>query len=408
MVRRGSVTKPVAVRETEKLKPILAGLGIFVLVWLALILAFAAQLVFGASFPWNAAIRTSALDWLPWVVLSPLVCWLAFRFPLERGKLATNIPLHLLACFLVVTACGWLVDTLAPRPVPGPGPRAEARRAARDFPPPNREGLPPPPLEAVRRARDLNRRAIWATVALTRSKLNVPVYWVIVSAAHALALYRRVQERDRRALELTAGLSQAKLQALRLQLQPHFLFNTLNAIATLVHRDADAADEMITHLSELLRVSLEVSDQEVTLGREMELLDHYLAIERTRLGDRMQVRKEIDLAVMDALVPALMLQTLVENAVRHGIEPRAGPGTVVIKAAREGDRLSITIEDNGAGLKLVGSQTGRRGIGLANSESRLRELYGDHGRITLREPPSGGLAVELEIPWRRVASTVSS
>jgi len=180
------------------------------------------------------------------------------------------------------------------------------------------------------------RPQFWAVVFWSRSKLNLPVYFVIVSVVHAFRFYRRVQERDRRSLELEASLSRAKLQALRLQMQPYFLFNTLNAIGV--------------------------------------------------------------------AVPTLVRQTLVENAIRHGIEPKPGGGRVGIEAWVESGTLRVRVSDEGVGLNSVGALSERRGIGLANTESRLTELYGFNGKLTMRAPESGGVVVDMELPARTISN----
>jgi two-component sensor histidine kinase len=401
------------------------------LVWPLIMAAFAAQLVFSADFTWSQAMRSSLHDWLPWLLLSPLVWILARHFPLERGRLRWSVPLHVVACAAAIAFAGWFTDVArlgAPGPPPGaafPGPRGEARRLEREraiaaaagteeagspaLPPQQqaRPGGPPGPRGPAGRGRvqaEVQRRFLHLLV-WTRTKLDLPVYWIVVSVAHALAFYRRAEERARRTLELEAGLSQAKLEALRLQLQPHFLFNTLNAVSTLVHRDPEAADEMIASLSQMLRVSLETREQEVPLRRELELLDCYLEIEQVRLGERLRVERDIDPGVLEARVPALVLQTLAENAVRHGLEPRNAPGLLALQASRSGDRLRIVVRDDGVGLKPADSRTERRGIGLANTEARLRELHGNAASLVLREPPEGGVVVEIELPYRTATAT---
>jgi LytS/YehU family sensor histidine kinase len=234
---------------------------------------------------------------------------------------------------------------------------------------------------------------------LLRANFDLAVYLIVAAAAHALAFYRRAQERDRHALELAAGLHRAKLDALRLQLQPHFLFNSLNAISTLVHRDAHAADNLLTDLSDLLRLSLLTTDNEVPLARELELLDRYLAIEQARLGDRLRLVRDIEPAATSALVPTFVLQPLAENAVRHGLEPRSAPGTITISARREGDTLRLVVADDGLGL--AADQSGARGgIGLANTEARLQALHGAAAKLELHTPPEGGLRVEITLPFR--------
>lgn len=234
---------------------------------------------------------------------------------------------------------------------------------------------------------------------LLRFNFDLAVYLIVAAAAHALAFYRRAQERDRHALELAANLNRAKLDALRLQLQPHFLFNTLNAIATLVHRDAHAADNLIGDLSDLLRLSLLTTDHEVPLAREIELLDRYLAIEQTRLGERLRVVRDIDPGAIGALVPTFVLQPLAENSIRHGLEPRSAPGTITISARRDGDLIRLAVADDGVGLS-PGPQGSRRGIGLANTEARLQALHGAAAKLELHTPPEGGLRVEITLPFR--------
>ncbi|MFM8358987.1 MAG: sensor histidine kinase, partial [Verrucomicrobiota bacterium] len=230
-----------------------------------------------------------------------------------------------------------------------------------------------------------------------RARLNFPLYWVLVSVAHALLFYRRAQDRERRALELAASLAEARLRALRMQLQPHFLFNTLNAIATLVHENPAAADDMIASLSDFLRLTLERGDRpEQPLRDELEFLDRYLEIERVRFGDRLQVRREIDPATLDTRVPTLLLQPLVENAVRHGLEPRRETGIITLTARRDGPGLHLAVADNGVGWSKAIPV--REGVGLANTRARLHELHGAHASLALAETPGGGATVVILLP----------
>ena len=237
----------------------------------------------------------------------------------------------------------------------------------------------------------------------------MPVYWVVVCGAHALLFYRRSQERERRALELAASLAQAKLQALRMQLQPHFLFNTLNAISTLVHRDAAAADEMIGNLSDFLRLTLENADRpELPLGEELEFVRCYLAIEQVRFGDRLRVDYDVPAELRSVAVPTLILQPLVENALRHGLEPQTGGGTLRIEARRMGDSLQISVIDNGRGLPAQPPQ--RTGIGVANTRERLRERFGANSGagLVMDSPAGGGTAAILTLPLSATATAVIS
>jgi hypothetical protein len=237
-----------------------------------------------------------------------------------------------------------------------------------------------------------------------RANVSAAVYVIVACFAHAFAYYRRAQDQEKEAMTLAAGLSRAKLDALRLQLQPHFLFNTLNAISTLVHRDPRAADELIGDLSELLRLSLQTADHEVPLSRELELLECYLAIEQTRLGSRLRIVREIDPQALAALVPTFVLQPLAENAVRHGIEPRLAPGTITIRADLVGGNVRLVVSDDGVGLKNSPGGGTRRGIGIANTEERLRALHGAAAHLDLLAPETGGVQVQIVLPFRTTSA----
>src|ERR1043166_9577784 len=200
-------------------------------------------------------------------------------------------------------------------------------------------------------------------------------YVALIGLAHAGVFYRRYREREQQASLLESRFNQARLRALQSQLQPHFLFNTLNGIATLVRRDPATAEEMLLSLSDLLRISLSSSHrQEIPLREELDFLGRYLAIQRMRFGDRLRVTEEIEPSAMDCLVPALVLQPLVENAIRHGLEPSGQPGKLRITASRDGEWLKLTVEDNGVGLP--SPERNNTGVGLANVRERLTALPG--------------------------------
>jgi two-component sensor histidine kinase len=286
---------------------------------------------------------------------------------------------------------------------PGPGPRGPWRQT-----PPTPETAPPPqppqPWLPAPEARPLEPVEAQRRNVILRAKFNLPVYWVLVSLVHTLRFYRRAEERARKALELEARLADAKLQALRMQLHPHFLFNTLNAIAALVHKDPRAADDMITNLSELLRATLDTAAQEIPLRQELEFLDRYLEIQQMRFGDRLRVEKDLDAAALDALVPTLILQPLVENAIRHGIEPARGPGVVTLRARRaESGLLRLSVRDSGGGA--APREKSSPGIGLANTRARLEALYGRAARLSLHADAEGGFTVEMEIPFRDASTS---
>jgi LytS/YehU family sensor histidine kinase len=216
-------------------------------------------------------------------------------------------------------------------------------------------------------------------------------YLVLASAAHAAFFYRRAKERE-------ASLATARLEALRTQLEPHFLFNTLNTISGLVHAEPDRADAVITALGDLLRLTLETSEaRELPLREEMRLVDAYVAIMQARFEERVKSVVEISPEARDALVPAFILQPLVENAVRHGLEPLPAGGTVRISARREGERLRIEVADDGAGLRE--DAPSREGIALANTRARLRALHGERASMELRAGERGCI-VSLKLPFR--------
>lgn len=198
--------------------------------------------------------------------------------------------------------------------------------------------------------------------------------------------------------QLQSRLDQAQLQTLKLQLHPHFLFNTLNAITALIHRAPDRAERMVSGLSELLRISLgSAAEQEVTLAREVEVLEHYVDIQRERFQGRLRVRVDVAPGLGEALVPNLILQPLVENAIKHGIGPRVAGGLVEVIARREDDALALAVRDDGVGEASAGAR--REGVGLANSRSRLASLYGDAHRFAAGSRPSGGFEVSIVIPF---------
>jgi two-component sensor histidine kinase len=239
---------------------------------------------------------------------------------------------------------------------------------------------------------------------IVRPGLDALAFITLIGLANVGVLHRRFREREQQAVLLESHLNQARLQALQAQLQPHFLFNTLNGIATLVRRDPAAAEEMITSLSELLRLALNQSArQEILLRDELEFLKRYLEIQQMRFHDRLKVEQSVEPSALDCAVPALLLQPLVENAIRHGIEPSPAPGKVWIGAARDGARLVLTIEDNGVGLKENSDSTG---IGLANVRARLVTLYPRDHEFQFGPREGGGVKVRISIPWVTMEETV--
>jgi two-component system LytT family sensor kinase len=357
--------------------------------WLETALIFAAWAVFGLllahqsyiqsslggrQMPWVTALRPALLEATLWAFTTVAIFWLARRFPLERGRMLRGIIVHLVAAVVIALArsglmvfLGWYLSWGRVRPF---------------------------------------SLQFWGT-----SSQNVLYYALLLGLAHLVLYYRRYRERELTAEQLARGLTEARLQALKMQLQPHFLFNTLNAISALIPAEAQPARRMVARLGDLLRATLEHEDtQEVTLREELAFLEPYMEIEQARLEDRLTVVMKIAPETLDARVPHLILQPLVENAIRHGIAARIEPGTVEISALRGSDDrfLLLEIRDDGGGLSHASDVRSRRGVGLTNIRSRLEQLYGNEHRFTLENQVGGGVLVRIGIPYRRGATSERS
>ena len=252
----------------------------------------------------------------------------------------------------------------------------------------------------------------WWTYAqrqyLTQLDWMLATYFCVVALGHAIAYWREAEERAISAARLQTRLAEAQLQALQRQLQPHFLFNTLHTISSLMRSDVEAADEMIDRLSELLRMSLRSTAQEVSVKQEIEILQSYLAIEQTRFRDRLSVTMDVDPGVLDARVPHLLLQPLVENAVRHGIAPRARPGRIDVRVFRHGEQLRLEVQDSGDGLPPDKLLALNDGVGLSNTRARLGHLYGTDHRFAFENLTGGGFQVSIGIPFHTGPAAVEA
>lgn len=345
--------------------------GIFTLITLAFATSnYATYAVKGEPEPWWPWVWWSAAEWYSWALLVPFIVWVARTTPLDGERWRAALARHL-AAWLVVHAV--LVIILA----------------ALDY-----------VFDATMRPMGMPRLLL--LYGTKKVGFNLLVYAGVATVAHAMDLYARMRERERRALQLETQLTRAQLEVLKSQLQPHFLFNTLHAISALMPRDILAADRVVTRLGDLLRLSLQGTGQEVSLRQELEFLRLYLDIQETRFPDRLTVVVDTPPDTLDALVPSLLLQPLVENGIRHAIEPRAGAGTIVVRARRSGDRLAIEVTDDGPGIDRAATKPNGNGIGLANTRQRLEQLYGADHRFALRnqDPPATGLVVALDIPFR--------
>ena len=321
---------------------------------------------FGNPVPWRHAVGHSLADWYLFAALSIPVSVLAARFAIERANWKRRAGIHLAAG--VLFSLSWITARA------GIGIWQGSVGAA-------------------------SFSTLFGSLLVKTFYFNLFVYGVVVSVAHAFDYYRKFHEREVNTLELEKRLTQAKLQALQMQLNPHFLFNTLHAISALVHKDAEAADRMISRLSLLLRYTLESTDaHEVSLKEELAFLDRYLEIEKTRFGNRLSVLHDIDPETLNARVPNLLLQPLVENAILHGIEPQSKPGRIELRAHRDNEHLRIEVRDNGAGLP--GADLPSEGVGLTNTRARLQQLYGNRQSIEFSNAAEGGLRVRVTIPFR--------
>lgn len=300
-----------------------------------------------------------SLIWYACFASAPLFIWLSRRFPFDRKRWSSSLAVHLAVVALLALITAWLQYHVSYRGSP----------------------FAPPLLDFMK-------------VAMITGTLP---FVTVGTAAHALAAWARAHERELEAERVRSQLAESRLEALSAQLQPHFLFNTIQGISTLITRDPAAADEMLTSLSDLLRDVLRRSDQrEVELCEELRVLESYLDISRRRFGDRLTIMLAVDDAVTRALVPFFILQPLVENALHHGISSHAGAGTIEIAAERTTDQLLLTVSDDGPGTVVPDT---RRGIGLANTRARLQELYGSAASLELGRRPEGGFRVTVAIPY---------
>ena len=314
--------------------------------------------------------------WFLWALLAPLIFRLSRWFRIGRDGWLRNSIIHIVACLTlafvhraVYLIVGWALHV------------------------------------AVYRQHS-SVRALYQSDILFNLPTGYMSYGTFMLISFVIDYYRRYQREELRASRLKGELAQAQLQALKMQLQPHFLFNTLNSISALLDEDVDAADEMLARLGDFLRMTLQNSGaQQVRLHEELEFLRCYLQIERVRFQDRLTVSFDVAAEALDALVPNLILQPIVENAIRHGVVTQAGPGRIAVRAALRNGELVLEVQDNGPGLASLqdaASKTGG-GVGLSNTRARLEHLYGAAQRLEMSDARGGGLLVTLEIPFERAA-----
>jgi two-component system LytT family sensor kinase len=361
-------------------KRLLLNWALPVAVWLAAALigttfSYDFRVHIGRPMAWLEVARVYFVAYFIWgAIFTPIVVWLCKRFVIEKRNWSSMMGLHVLFS-IVVAGCNALI-------------RAPLHRFVY-------------PSEPQHTHSDLFRNYF-----LANAYDDMWMYWVVAAIAFGFMYYRKYKEREVQAVQLEAQLTRARLEMLKMQLQPHFLFNTLHSVSALMRKDVDGAERVIAQLSDLLRISLESADQqEITLKKELEFLEGYLDIEQTRFRDRLKVEYYIDSDCLDACVPNMLLQPIVENAVRHGIAPHSKPGVIEISARREGHSLRMSVTDNGKGMGADGPK--RKGLGLANTRERLQQHFPGRYKLELVDVPTGGLAVNVLIPFSTEQATNS-
>lgn len=309
--------------------------------------------------------------WVLWAALAPVVFTLTRRFPLELKTAIPNSLVHLAAALalsvlhrIVYLPVCWLLYVDAYRKKP-------------------------------------SLLDLYASDLFFNLQTGLMCYGTILLVSNVIDYYERYQAGELQTSQLNAQLAEAQLQALRMQLQPHFLFNTLNSISALQLTNVEAANQMTARLGDFLRMTLDnVGTPLVTLREEMEFLRSYLAIERIRFQDRLQVTMDIAPETLDLKVPNLLLQPLIENAIKYAVVKSTGQGVIVLRAKLKSGELQIEVEDNGIGLQLPhnSNRATRGGVGLANTKARLEQLYGHAHRFELQNATSGGVLVTIAIP----------
>lgn len=368
-------TKGMPVRERGLLElRWVRWLGTF-FIWTAVGLFFASQAllwdryVFREPITWERALTLNLTFYYIWGFFSPIVLWLGKKFRLERKSLFRSLIVHIPTSALFTATQLIIAETVFQSIRPSPLKLYEA-------------------FQAVQFSFAFNFH------------INLVTYWVILGFGYSRDYYKKFRDRELRATQLEAQLSQAQLQALKMQLHPHFLFNTLNTISSLMHKNVHDADRVLARLGDLLRYSLRnVGIQEVTLKEELEFLQRYLEIEQIRFGERLKIQIMIDQSLSEAKVPNFILQPLVENAIRYAVGPRTSGGKIEISAVRVNGNLKLSVKDDGPGLPNDHQAISSEGVGLRNTRERLQQLYGDQHEFKLTSKPQDGLNVNITIPF---------
>lgn len=348
-------------------------------IWTLFGFVFASQFALQNQYSKNPSQLWQILSWqmfsgYVWFAMSPLIYLLGKRFPIEKGKWRASLAVHFVASFIFAGALLLIDAYFLPK-----------------------LGLP------VREQFTASFADLYKFFVFSNIYLEISIYWTVLGLQQLVKYYRINRERELRTSQLEARLALSRLQVLKMQLHPHFLFNTLNAISELIYKNPDAAESMISNLSDLLRLSFEnLEVQEISLKQELEFLRKYLEIEQMRFDDRLKVEMNISPDTLDASVPNMILQPLVENAIKHGLAPRSEGGTIEIGALRNNGHLDLTVSDNGIGVPFGDLENLDEGVGLSNTRRRLRHMYGDTHTFRLENTKKGGLDVSLTIPFKEI------
>jgi two-component system, LytTR family, sensor kinase len=375
------LTGYMARRRTDHMKRAALRAGRHCALWTVVVVLFALQnytydALYGHPLPVFQYFRWSMEGWYTWAAISPLVFWLAAKYPLDAKHPRRFISRHLVAsvavAFLAVAVLAFISHYVEP-------------------------GIQP-----------LRKRLM---LALGKGMaMNILTYWSLLGLAQALHFYRENNERRLRETQLQTQLAQTQLQVLQMQLHPHFLFNTLHAIGTLIHEDPVAAEQILLNLGALLRVFLEQESlRQISLKRELHLVDLYLSIQRIRFRDRLTVRSIIAPDTLDGSVPSLILQPIVENAIVHGIAKNPGSDVIEIRSSKQQDSLVIEISNSNSLLRDDVRQDGVGwGIGLSNTEQRLEQIYNGAATLSIQTLAPRGVVCRIAVPFMRSTSIPSA
>lgn len=354
--------------EFEFLRRATLGFGVVLLVWLVIALltsvqTYMAAQVAGNAQSWRQALA-AGLPWYGvWALLTPPIVWMAKRFDLHGPSRTRNFIIHGGAGIVAAVSQAWIYALIA----------GFLNSANPHFP---------------------NTMDLLALKLSSGFHINLMIYALIVGLVSLGRAYAALRDREVTSAKLTAQVAEAETAALRAQLQPHFLFNALNSIASATHSEPVVAVRMIARLGELLRLSIDGPRSPVTtVAEEMDFTEAYLAIESERLGDRLSIIRDIEPAARMAKIPSLLLQPLAENAVRHGLAPRARGGELTLRARMIDDYLQLVVADNGTGAHEIDE-----GVGIGNTRRRLRQLYGDNYVFIIETRPGLGFSVRIEVP----------